>query len=231
MKKNYISVIYDEKRTPKTDYPCRLVRYLAQRFDLKNGERLLEIGCGRGDFLTAFSGIGLDCFAVDKEKEGQNMLPGFAVKQCDISREPLPFEDNFFDVVYHKSLIEHLDDPIRLMNETLRVLKPGGKIIVLTPDWVSQMENFYEDYTHHRPYTPAALKDLLTISGFGEIKAETFYQLPSIWKRPFLKIPAWILRKILKVNQARWLTGKTGIKFIRFSVELMILGYGEKQVF
>lgn len=228
MGKSYISVVYDEKRTPRTDYPPRLAAYLAQKFDLKNGERLLEVGCGRGDFLSAFSNIGLDCFAVDKERDCQDALPGFTVKQCDISREPLPFEDNFFSVVYHKSLIEHLDDPVNLMNETLRVLKPGGKVIILTPDWVSQMENFYEDYTHRRPYTPLTLKDLLTIAGFKRITAKTFYQLPCIWNRPFLKMPAWILRKILKVNQARWLTEKTGSKFIRFSVELMVLGYGEK---
>ena len=111
MKKSYLSVIYDEKRTPKTHYPYQLVRYLTQRFDLKKGERLLEIGCGRGDFLAAFSSIELDCFAVDKEKECQNLLPALTIKQCDILREPLPFEGNFFDIVYHKSLIEHLDNP------------------------------------------------------------------------------------------------------------------------
>jgi len=228
MKKDYISVVYDEKRTPKTDYPYRLAGYLMQRFDLKKGERLLEIGCGRGDFLTAFSAIGLNCFAIDREKECQHLLPGFMIKQCDIVNEPLPFEDNFFDVVYHKSLIEHLDNPISLMDETLRVLKPGGKIIILTPDWISQMENFYEDYTHCHPYTALAIKDLLTQWGFNRVTAENFYQLPVIWKYPALKITGWILRKILKVNQARWLSAKTRIKFIRFSVELMVLGYGEK---
>ncbi len=228
MKKDYVSIVYNEKRTPKTGYPFRLARYLMQRFDLKRGECLLEIGCGRGDFLAAFSEIGLDCSAVDREKGCQSLLPGFEIKQCDITKEPLPFKDDSFDIVYHKSLIEHFDNYNNLMDETLRVLKPGGKVIILTPDWVSQMENFYEDYTHRHPYTALALKDLLTEWGFNKVTAENFYQLPVIWKLSVFKIPAWILRKILKVNQARWLTERTGFKFIRFSVELMILGYGEK---
>lgn len=228
MEKSYLSVVYDEKRTPRTDYPSELAGYLTQRFNLKKGERLLEVGCGRGDFLAAFSDIGLDCFAVDREKECQDLLPGLIVKQCDILREDIPFKNNFFDIIYHKSLLEHLGDPTHLMNETIRVLKPQGKVIILTPDWVSQMENFYEDYTHNRPYTTLALKDLLAKWGFKNIVVEKFCQLPAIWKYPILKIPAWILRKILKVNQARWLTEKTRFKFIRFSVELMILGYAEK---
>jgi hypothetical protein len=50
----YISLVYDEKRTPKTEYPHPLTEYLARRFQLKSGARLLELGCGRGDVLQAF---------------------------------------------------------------------------------------------------------------------------------------------------------------------------------
>ena len=216
MKKNYLSVVYDEKRTPKTDYPIRLASYLMQRFGLKKEERLLEIGCGRGDFLAGFSSVGLDCFAVDREEECQDLLPGIVVKQCDISKERLPFEDGFFDIVYHKSLIEHLADPSWLMDETLRVLKPGGKLIVLTPDWVSQMEIFFEDYTHSRPYTELALKDLMVGWGLKNVAVERFYQLPAVWRHPVLKVPAWLLRKLLKVGRARQLPDIKGVKFIRF---------------
>jgi cyclopropane fatty-acyl-phospholipid synthase-like methyltransferase len=53
--KDYISAVYDEKRTPKTDYPSQLIAYLIDRFALKTGVRFLEIGCGRGDSLLVFA--------------------------------------------------------------------------------------------------------------------------------------------------------------------------------
>lgn len=226
--KDYISVIYDERRTPKTDYPSRLAAYLIDRFALKAGDRFLEIGCGRGDFLLAFCNAGLKCSGADKEKSSVELLVGLDVRQCDVSVQSLPFDDSTFDVVYHKSLIEHLYDPIHLMDETYRVLKQGGKLIVLTPDWQSQMQNFYDDYTHCRPYTVKAIKDLLKIHGFENVTAEKFYQLSFLWKHNYLTILSKILGAFLSVNFARRLTERTAIKCFRWSVELMILGYGEK---
>ena len=51
---DYVSIIYDNKRTPKTDYPKQLIKYLSKRFDLHDNSKLLELGCGRGDFLFEF---------------------------------------------------------------------------------------------------------------------------------------------------------------------------------
>lgn len=205
-----------------------MTAYLIDRFGLKAGDRLLEIGCGRGDFLFGFHKAGLNCSGVDREKSSVELLSDLDVRQCDISEQALPFDDDTFDVIYHKSLIEHLYDPLYLMDETYRVLKKGGKLIILTPDWKSQMENFYEDFTHCRPYTTTAIKDLLSIQGFKNVIAERFYQLPLLWKCPYLSIFSKILGVFLSVNFARWLTDKLKIKYFRWSVELMILGYGEK---
>jgi SAM-dependent methyltransferase len=229
MKKDYLSVVYDEKRTPKTDYPARLVDYLIKRFDLKPGQKLLEIGCGRGDFLNSFHRAGLECYGVDQEKMALSLSPDLDVRQCDISKERLPFGDDTFDIIYHKSLIEHLDNPANLMLQTHRVLKDKGKVIILTPDWASQRRNFYEDITHKRPYTALAIKDLLEMWGFINIAAQKFYQLPILWEFPFLKVFSRMLGIVLSVDCARYLTEKTGLKYFRFSVELMILGYGEKR--
>jgi len=228
MNRDYLSVVYDERRTPKTGYPDELAAYLVRRFGLRRGDAFLEIGCGRGDFLKAFARIGLQCSGVDVEERSADLLPGFDIRQCDLSKQRLPFEDESFDVVYHKSLIEHLCDPTNLMEETSRVLKIGGRLILLTPDWVSQMRNFYEDITHRRPYDVTAVYDTLSMFGFNEIVAERFAQLPALWKVKPLVLPARILRVLLNVHTARNLTKWTNMKFFRWSVELMVLGYGVK---
>lgn len=227
--KDYVGVIYAEKRTPKTDYPVKLTRYLTDRFNLKPGFKLLELGCGRGEFLESFQKDGLDCYGVDLSRYCLEKKPGLQVKCLDISSENLPYADNFFDLVYHKSFLEHFYSPDKIMKETLRVLKPGGQLIILTPDWASQMKTFYEDFSHCRPYTKEALEDLLEISGFLNVKTELFYQYPAIWKYPAVTILSRLLQLLISTPAARRLTELTGIKYFRWSVELMILGYGKKQ--
>jgi SAM-dependent methyltransferase len=225
---DYISTVYSEARTPKTGYPSELAAYLFDRFGMRKGVRLLEVGCGRGDFLEAFQSLGAICYGVDLSDHCTVNKRHLEVACCDVSREGLPYEDGLFDVVYQKSLLEHLYSPDNLMREIRRVLKGGGRAIILTPDWVSQMKVFYEDFTHCRPYDTTSLRDLLQIYGFSGVHAERFYQLPILWKYPTLKVLSRALGVCLSTPAARRLTAVTGAKFFRWSVELMVLGTGVK---
>jgi len=226
--KDYVSLVYSETRTPRTEYPFQLAYYLFHQFNLNKEEKLLEIGCGRGDFLASFKRLGLNCYGVDISNFSSVNLTGIKVEKVDVSQDALPYEDNSFDIVYHKSLIEHLYSPDYLMKETHRVLKPGGRIIILTPDWVSQMKVFYEDFTHSRPYDLTSLSDLLNIYGFSKVETKLFYQLPVLWYHPWLKILSGFLQIFISTPTARRLTKISGIKFFRWSVELMVLGTGIK---
>ena len=98
MPKNYLSVTYDEKSHPYTDYPKKLCAYLFQSFELKEGMKMLEPGCGRGEFLGNFKDLGLDVYGVDISPEAQEYTDKFPVEVCDIENEKLPFDDNTFDV-------------------------------------------------------------------------------------------------------------------------------------
>lgn len=229
MKNDYVSIVYDEKRKPKTYYPLELVSYLSNRFNIEKGSKLIEIGYGRGDFLDAFHQSGVECFGIDLCESSVKNLSHLQVKKADIVKDAIPFDDNMFDVVYHKSLIEHLYSPCHLMRETYRILKPGGRVIILCPDWNSQIKVFYNDFTHCRPYTTAALHDVLQVYGFSEVNTELFYQLPMLWKYRNLKIFSKLLQAVLSTPKARYLTEITGIKFFRWSVELMVLGTGIKK--
>jgi len=228
MTQDYLTVTYDEQKVPRTDYPQKLVQHLFNHFQLKKGMKFLEIGCGRGEFLQAFYNLGLDCCGVDLCESAKEFSSQLDIRRVDITSEQLPFRDDSFDVVYHKSLIEHLYSPHNLMKETYRVLKPGGQVIFLTPDWVSQIKVFYEDFTHSRPYNQTSVTDVLKIFGFSNVKAELFYQLPVLWRYPVLKIFSKILQVFLSTPTARKITEWTGIKFFRWSVELMVLGAGKK---
>lgn len=219
---DYLKVIYNENIRPYTKYPSQLCNYLFQRFDMKKGDKLLDVGCGRGDFSKGFKDLGLEVFGLDIGKSQSEMLKDIEVRYINIENDRFPFNDETFDIIFSKSAIEHLRSLDNFIKENYRVLKPGGTVIVMTPDWQSQMCIFYNDYTHVHPYTCEALKNLLKIYGFREAKAELFYQLPVLWKYPWLKIFSKSLQLLGPVKKIY------KNKFIRWSKELMVLGTGVK---
>lgn len=206
---SYLDVVYNKEKKPITKYPFRLCSYLFSRFKMKKGHKILDAGCGRGDFSDAFKKIGLDACGID-------------IKDCNFELDRFPFKDSTFDIVFSKSVIEHLKNPENFSKEIFRILKPGGRIIIMTPDWKSQCLIFYDDYTHVRPYTKTGLEDFLKASCFKNVKAEIFYQMPVLWKffhlRLFFKM-LQILGPVRRVYKN---------KFIRWSRELMVLAHGEK---
>ena len=224
-KKNYVSTIYDIENKPlTTQYPEELTSYLCKRFDITEKQKLLEPGLGRGEFLYQFSKKNIDCYGFDFV-EFENYFSDFSfnykIHDC-MKNEELPYEDNFFDVIYSKSFIEHFYYPEKIFIEFYRILKPGGIIISLTPDWTTIYETFYEDFTHRTPFTIESLKDIHKMSGFKDIHTEKFTQLPSVWNNKVMEI----LSNITKYIAPNFLRKK--YKWIKFSKEIMLLSYAKK---
>ena len=168
-------------------YPIKLCQLLCDKFVRSTTRRLkiLDIGCSKGILLEAFSTVrNFECYGIDLRDEN---APGMVFRQCNIENEAIPFEDDFFDVIFTKSVVEHVYDTDNFLSEAKRVLKPGGAFICMTPDWKSQMHTFYNDYTHVKPFTRKGLQDAMLINGFKDVSSEYFYQLPFIWRYPFLK--------------------------------------------
>jgi SAM-dependent methyltransferase len=221
MPKNYLSVVYDEKSHPYTDYPEQLCTYLFQSFNLNKGMKMLEPGCGRGEFLNNFKELGLDVVGIDISPEAANFDNDLDVKICDVENERLPFEDNTFDVIYSKSFIEHLYYPERYLEEALRVLKSGGILITLVPDWESNYKIYFDDFTHRTPFTNVALEDAYKMCGFSKVDVFKFRQLPIVWKYPKLNYFCAAISPFIPV--------RTKNKFFRWSRELMLVGTGVKK--
>ena len=100
------------------------------------GDRLLDVGCGVGTISLELQkrgfevyGIDFSSVAIEKAREkGINAIP------CDVDAEGIPFEDSHFDVVWAGDIVEHVFDPIFLLEEISRVLKPTGKVLISTPN-------------------------------------------------------------------------------------------------
>ena len=215
-KKDYVEIIYNTNDRPLTEYPDKLTKYLADRFCLIEGAKILDLGCGRGEFLRGFIRSGLLGYGFDQSDSAKELCSEAEIKTGNLEKK-LPYEDNSFDYIYSKSVIEHFYYPEKLVEEIYRVLKPGGLVITMTPDWEVIYQMFYEDYTHRTPFTRKSLINIFLIHGFKNVSCEKFRQLPFLWKMPWL----WPMTSLIAWFCPDWM--KKSSKLVRFSKEMMLL--------
>jgi len=229
---DYLETIYFREEYSETAYPQKLCDHLIERYfdagDGVEGKTLLDIGSGKGNHLVGFSRRGMTVCGLDKRDECVEVLRDFDIRSCDIEREPFPFEENTFDFVYSKSVLEHVTNTDNFLKEALRVLKPGGKAVLMTPDWRSQHEFFWDDYTHVKPFTRKGLQDAMWINGYTDVQCHYFLQLPVVWKYPWMRIVTKIISLLPDSWKWRDHDEKDFRPLIRFSKEKMLLVEGVK---
>jgi len=226
----YLGVTYSPERVPYGEYPYLLAQWLLKNVYRKPG-RLLDLGCGRGEHLTAFARLGFDVAGVDISPRAPELAKGYHVEVADLERDALPFPPNSFDFAFSKSVIEHMHHPTCLLSRALEALRPGGTTVIMTPSWAhTYWGPFYIDHTHVTPFTAPSLAKALAMAGFESVTVSYFYQLPFLWHYPFLKPVAFVLAALplpyRPYQAAPWPDGLN--KLIRFSKEVMLLGVGQK---
>ena len=107
--------------------------------------RVLDIGCGHGALsLTLSESAGFDIVAMDILEARVSSVrakkaardPGAAARVHIVraDAESLPYQDESFDAVAATEVLEHLDEPGRMLSEAARVLRPGGRFFMTTPN-------------------------------------------------------------------------------------------------
>jgi len=226
----YLNVTYSEERAAQGPYPAQLAKWLADSFLPPNGS-LLDVGCGRGDYLTAFSDLGYKVAGTDISPGAPGFSPDHQVLTANLDLDPLPFPPESFDIVFSKSVIEHTRTPVVLLKKAYDALRPGGTAIVMTPSWRhTYWGPFYCDHTHVTPFTAISLDDAMSLAGFEMVDVQHFLQLPVVWRYPILKPISQFLRMLpipfRPHTNAPWPEEMN--KFIRFSNEVMLLAIAHK---
>ncbi len=164
----------------------------------------LEIGSGLGMFTAVGNMLGLNCIGIEPS-EG-NYQESIKISHRVLSSnglstelikpgkgEQLEFPNRFFDVVISFQTLEHVNNPLKMLSECYRVLKPGGLLFIQCPNYLYPYEGHYGTilplflgkkisrfalYLYRRPtkfndllnyITPSKLRKYLTMVGFNDI--------------------------------------------------------------
>jgi 2-polyprenyl-3-methyl-5-hydroxy-6-metoxy-1,4-benzoquinol methylase len=176
----------------------------------RDNQPVLDIGCGRGEFLEACKAAGIDCYGfdvnersvADLQKRGINVtLAG--VPQC-------------FEGVKHGSIgsvlamhvVEHLpvEQLFALFAQSARVLRPGGLLMIETPNAESiavSASDFWRDPTHIAPRHVAALTILAREHGFSIEEVRAIHPLPAGNEIPYRSEDPESVRQIAEIINER----------------------------
>jgi SAM-dependent methyltransferase len=151
---------YDPKRAAVWQALCR---YL-QRFVDADGV-LLELQAGYGEFSR---------FIESSQKSALELNPDMAAHWPDEVRpiiqsalEPLPLESDSLNTVFASNFFEHftIEEGELIVNESRRVLKKGGRLICVQPNFRLEPRRYFDDDTHKQIYTDVSFRDFLEANG------------------------------------------------------------------
>jgi SAM-dependent methyltransferase len=128
---------------------------LLERYSPLSNKKLLEIGSGFGTNLATWikfyrvdgygtepDGVGFgDSFSASRELFIANGIDPERIISC--KGEAVPFPDASFDIVYSANVLEHTEVPLKVLEEALRVLRPGGILHFEMPNFLSYYEGHY----------------------------------------------------------------------------------------
>ena len=188
----------------------------------------LDIGCGPGSITRELKKYGFNPFSIDISYQmliNNRQNTGSVVKQSQCSADAICYKDNSFDVVTAAGVLEYVANDQRMLGEIMRVLKPGGMLIISVPTKFvisTSVRSTVGKYLfkmeipdiYHRQYRPAAIRKLVKRAGFNIVESISHhfvffpfdYLFPKASQQSDLTLTRWF-------RHNRWLAkfGKTYI--------------------
>ena len=131
--------------------------------------RILDIGCGSGDTLALLKSVGWDVYGLDIDAAAIRAAHKRGLKNVSLGTyENLKkHPDNFFEAIRLYHVIEHLNDPNNCLRLAYKKLKPGGELIIGTPNVGSLVARIFRRYWYNLDcprylhlFTPKTLRTL-----------------------------------------------------------------------
>jgi 2-polyprenyl-3-methyl-5-hydroxy-6-metoxy-1,4-benzoquinol methylase len=153
--------------------------------------KLLDVGCGSGLWLILMRELGWEVEGVDFDGASVNLAVEQGLKVHQGSLEQQTFSCSSFDAITLNHVIEHVPDPVQILSECARILKPGGQLIIATPNASAFGHRVFgknwrglEPPRHLYLFTPASMRSLLSQAGFHNARVGAYNSL-FIWQESF----------------------------------------------
>jgi len=158
-------------------------------YNLKQNGKVLDIGTTPFTFFLK-ENSNLEVFALDYNDLLKNRTEelGIDFKSVDISKGDLPYNNDFFDIIIFAEVFEHIhSDPVRILKSVFQKLKPGGFLILGTPNLASFINRIKlvlnqpildyptwdeEVHGHDRIYVKKELQNYLNTAGYNIYKSK-----------------------------------------------------------
>jgi SAM-dependent methyltransferase len=144
--------------------------------DFRDAAPVLDVGCGRGEFLGLLREAGIEARGVDADADmvAYSRGEGLEVEQADALAYLESLPDRSLGGVFAAQLMEHLPPAalVRLLELTARKLRPGGLLVAETINPLSPLalRSYFADLTHAQPLVPETLALLAKQAGFREVE-------------------------------------------------------------
>ena len=155
--------------------------YYARHFDAASD--VLDVGCGRGEFLDVLRGRAITATGVDINPEmvAQCRARGLEVVERDLLAHLASLPDASLGGLFSAQVVEHLEPAylLKFIDTAFLKLRPGARIVLETinvASWIAYFQSYIRDITHVRPLHPETLAYLVTAGGFQ--KVEVVYRSP-----------------------------------------------------
>jgi 2-polyprenyl-3-methyl-5-hydroxy-6-metoxy-1,4-benzoquinol methylase len=156
--------------------------------------RLLDVGCGSGDWLALMHGLGWQVAGVDFDDNAVKVARGRGLDVSCGALEQQNLTSDSFDAVALSHVIEHVPDPIQTLAECLRILKPGGTLVLFTPNASSLGHRIFKQHwrgleppRHLHLFSTQSIRALLGLAGFKNISIRPHIAASVIYESVLLR--------------------------------------------
>lgn len=167
-----------------------LVGLLIKHYYHGGKSKILDVGCGTGKNIEAFSEFG-ECYGMDYSDDAILFCKKRGIKNVIKGNiENIPFQKQSVDIITALDVLEHVDDR-KALKEIHRVLKKDGLLIVAVPAFPKLWSRWDEILHHKRRYTKRSLEKTLQVNNFKILKISYMYS--------FMFLPVVIIRFIKNI--------------------------------
>ena len=175
---------------------------IRQRFEsylplFEGVQDVLDVGCGRGEFLELLTARGIRARGIDVNHE---MVEGCRARGLDVTEADAvgfltSLDDGVLGGLFAAQVVEHLQPAylLRFLELAFHKLRPGGRLVLETLNpacWVAFFESFIRDITHVWPLHPDTLKYLVIASGFSSTAVQFRSPVPAAERLQRIALPA-----------------------------------------